>query len=589
MRLLRRMVSKSNRRFQEDGFDLDLAYVTKRIIAMGFPSEGGEGLFRNPMSETTEFLARYHDGRFRVYNLCSEKAYDPAKLGGNVVRYPCDDLQAPPLATVRDFCRDASEWLDAGEDNIAVVHCKAGRGRTGVMICCLLLWRRMCAKPDEAIRLYGEARTTNGSGVTIPSQVRYIHHFFEMFLDGELCERALPLPERRLRFCSLRMLGMPRHLINGATIRLAARGRDDGPSCTEVFSVRATTRKEWRCFGTMPPRRQGEYRVHVPGSELVINRRTFRRAPQFRRRARGATCWRGRQRAPGSFMSSGYSTDWGGYVRAELDGVSGEKDSSAEAIVGGSNCAGTVADSSCAGTVCDSNCTGTVPGEDGEQGKKRGRRGAGREGCRPMDFVLDWDFTLQVFLGGGGGKEWLFHTWEHAAHVPESGLLVLKRDQLDKVRASVPTVVVELRLRDAADGDERENDEEEEDEGDVDDRDVDDPSEWSCAVSGLNDRNASEVAPSESESQASTVSHAPRRSKRSCPALGHLSWSWAQEHDADGDLARTSSRATHASWHSFDAAWSTGWLGAPGIVGDPAVAEEREGELPARVCVSEVL
>jgi len=54
---IRGLVSKKKKRFREDGFDLDLSYITDRIIAMGFPSEGFEGVFRNKM-EVRSIIAR---------------------------------------------------------------------------------------------------------------------------------------------------------------------------------------------------------------------------------------------------------------------------------------------------------------------------------------------------------------------------------------------------------------------------------------------------------------------------------------------------------------------------------------------------
>jgi protein-tyrosine phosphatase len=46
---------------------------------------------------------------------------------------------------VHEFVGDAYAWLTAHPENVVAVHCKAGKGRTGTMICCLLLFLvRLC-------------------------------------------------------------------------------------------------------------------------------------------------------------------------------------------------------------------------------------------------------------------------------------------------------------------------------------------------------------------------------------------------------------------------------------------------------------
>jgi hypothetical protein len=63
---MRQVVSLEKRRFQQDGFDLDLTYITPRIIAMGFPSAGLEGTYRNPVDEVARFLGRFHPNSVRM-------------------------------------------------------------------------------------------------------------------------------------------------------------------------------------------------------------------------------------------------------------------------------------------------------------------------------------------------------------------------------------------------------------------------------------------------------------------------------------------------------------------------------------------
>lgn len=40
---------------------------------------------------------------------------------------------------MQEFCSDAAAFLAAAPQHVVVVHCKAGKGRTGMLICALLL------------------------------------------------------------------------------------------------------------------------------------------------------------------------------------------------------------------------------------------------------------------------------------------------------------------------------------------------------------------------------------------------------------------------------------------------------------------
>ena len=57
---------QNKRRYQEDGVDLDLTYVTSRIIAMSFPSSGCMAWYRNPICDVALFLDKKHGDQYRV-------------------------------------------------------------------------------------------------------------------------------------------------------------------------------------------------------------------------------------------------------------------------------------------------------------------------------------------------------------------------------------------------------------------------------------------------------------------------------------------------------------------------------------------
>lgn len=182
---LRSLVSQKKRRFKDGKFDLDLSYITESVIAMGFPagdrSSGVlgviEGFYRNHMKHVIAFLDQKHPDKYKIYNLCSERTYDASLFDGKVASFPFDDHNCPPLRLIQAFVESAKSWLRQSMSHVVVIHCKAGKSRTGLMICCLLLYLNYANTAEEAIAYYNLQRTHDGKGLTLASQQRYLRYY----------------------------------------------------------------------------------------------------------------------------------------------------------------------------------------------------------------------------------------------------------------------------------------------------------------------------------------------------------------------------------------------------------------------------
>ena len=78
---IRTKVSQNRRRYKKHGFDLDLTYITNRVIAMSVPAFGGHSAYRNDIHVVSHFLSYMHYGHMYIFNLCDTCASSDGVLG----------------------------------------------------------------------------------------------------------------------------------------------------------------------------------------------------------------------------------------------------------------------------------------------------------------------------------------------------------------------------------------------------------------------------------------------------------------------------------------------------------------------------
>ncbi|KAF3903160.1 hypothetical protein ABW21_db0208032 [Orbilia brochopaga] len=178
--ILRQIVAGPRIKHPETG--LDLVYVTDNIIAMSMPAASGPKLYyRNPLNKVVEFLDKEHDGDWAVWEFRAEgTGYDDAAFYNRVFHSPWPDHHPPPFALIPNIMASMRNHLKQSSKKVAVVHCKAGKGRTGTVTCSYLISEEGWSKEDALERFTKKRmRPQFGAGVSIPSQLRYVDYVAE--------------------------------------------------------------------------------------------------------------------------------------------------------------------------------------------------------------------------------------------------------------------------------------------------------------------------------------------------------------------------------------------------------------------------
>ncbi|GAM21478.1 hypothetical protein SAMD00019534_046530 [Acytostelium subglobosum LB1] len=253
IKAVRKTISAEKNRFENDTYDLDLTYICERVIAMSFPAEGVESAYRNSIHDVAQMLNEHHFDHYRIYNL-SERKYDYNLFNGNVhdwCGFP--DHHAPPLALMFKTVISIYNYLQEDPFNVAIVHCLAGKGRTGTTISALMMYAGLFDNREDAMRYFAVKRSSNNFGITGPSQIRYIHYFSDIYHGNQV-----PNEEPIFLRC-ITMNTIPKFFM--------------GPmkqGICPVLTIYSATQKGLRIFSSAPDGETKETRTYVAGPAQLV-------------------------------------------------------------------------------------------------------------------------------------------------------------------------------------------------------------------------------------------------------------------------------------------------------------------------------
>lgn len=173
---------------------LDLSYINSRVIVCSGPVNSVfKSIYRTPVVDLVRFLNANHKNHWKIWNFRGEgKGYQDSDVSGKIVYLPFPDHQPPTLKIIEESVRGMDEFLQGHKENVVVLHCKAGKGRSGTLCCAYLMYKHHF-DVDKAIELYSVKRMREfaGDGVTIKSQRRYLEYWGQCLNDKELYGRAI--------------------------------------------------------------------------------------------------------------------------------------------------------------------------------------------------------------------------------------------------------------------------------------------------------------------------------------------------------------------------------------------------------------
>ncbi|XP_036946662.1 tensin isoform X3 [Acanthopagrus latus] len=192
---IRRKQSRSQSVVQamEESYEVDLVYITERMISVCFPAAAEERSYLANLKEVATMLRSKHGENYLVLNLSEQRA-ELSKLNHKVLEFGWPDHHAPALDKICSMCKAIDTWLNGDPRNVVVLHNKGNRGRTGVVVAAYMHYSNISASADQALDRFAMRRFYEDKALPVgqPSQKRYVQ-YFNGLLSGHIKINNKPL------------------------------------------------------------------------------------------------------------------------------------------------------------------------------------------------------------------------------------------------------------------------------------------------------------------------------------------------------------------------------------------------------------
>uniref|UniRef100_A0AAY4BCK4 Tensin n=1 Tax=Denticeps clupeoides TaxID=299321 RepID=A0AAY4BCK4_9TELE len=190
----RRRASRSLSLIQAlDDSEVDLVYITERIISLSFTGCSDDHSYTSHLKDVVSMLRNKHGEHYLLLNL-SERRNDLTKLNPKVLDFGWSDHHAPALDKICAICKAMDTWLNTEPHNVVVLHNKGNRGRTGVVVASYMHYSNISGSADQALDRFAMRRFYEDKALPMsqPSQRRYVQYFSGL-LSGQIKINNKPL------------------------------------------------------------------------------------------------------------------------------------------------------------------------------------------------------------------------------------------------------------------------------------------------------------------------------------------------------------------------------------------------------------